>query len=206
MSEITLFNCKGGRTVHVRDGKIEEGEGGEPFNCHGLPVKPLRCTVGVRPFKRWDEVVEEELQKFSPSQYFAAIWEDDLGEKVLESPETYLFKGVKATGVNGDLRAYGPVALIFPKRWEEAYEHWKRVVELRKDVTHVVAQVSEREEGKYTISVRAVVTENFMTADVLRLEKDVLEEIADKIFKLDKRIKRVVYDVTPKPPATIEYE
>ena len=73
-------------------------------------------------------------------------------------------------------------------------------------MTHVVAEVGEREEGEYTISIRAVLTDNFMTADVLKLDRGTLEEIAKKVMKVSPKIKRVVYDVTPKPPATIEYE
>lgn len=156
--------------------------------------------------KEVTEVVEKELERFKPSQYFAAIWEDRLGPKVSESPEAYLFEGVRATGVKGDIRAYGPVALLKAFDWERVYDYWKEIIHKNNEVTHVVAEVGEREEGEYTISIRAVLTDNFMTADVLKLDRGTLEEIAKKVMKVSPKIKRVVYDVTPKPPATIEYE
>ncbi len=46
--EVTLYNCKGGKKIHVESGRIVEGEGGEYFDCKGLPVKTLRCTIALR--------------------------------------------------------------------------------------------------------------------------------------------------------------
>ncbi|ABU81820.1 hypothetical protein [Ignicoccus hospitalis] len=61
MTEITLINCANAKTVHVRKGRIEEGEGGELFDCKGMPVKTLRCTVALKPFKRWEELLEDPV-------------------------------------------------------------------------------------------------------------------------------------------------
>lgn len=59
--------------------------------------------------------------------------------------------------------------------------------------------------GKTAI-VRAVTTEDFMTADWARLPHEVLQEIATRIVNEVRGISRVVYDITQKPPATIEWE
>lgn len=45
-----------------------------------------------------------------------------------------------------------------------------------------------------------------MTADVARMPQDTLMGIAQEILGSDERVAAVGYDVTPKPPATIEYE
>ncbi len=58
----------------------------------------------------------------------------------------------------------------------------------------------------YTLALRAVQSQDFMTAQWSRLPYDLLEKVSARIVNEVKHINRVVYDITSKPPATVEWE
>ena len=58
----------------------------------------------------------------------------------------------------------------------------------------------------YMLALRAVSTTDFMTADWCHIPYDVLDRVSTRIVNEVGSINRIVYDITSKPPATIEWE
>ena len=72
--------------------------------------------------------------------------------------------------------------------------------------TRTVGVMGDARTYGYTIALRAVTTDDFMTATWTRVPFDVLEKISSRITNEVKGVSRVTYDITSKPPATVEWE
>jgi len=206
----------------------------QPFPGPGLSVRVVGeiRPDKLETVKKATVIVEDELVQHKPSQYFAVIIDNEEAlhrsgithiqetvARVLNVPsrnvQVKIFRN-KATGVKGGERRYGEIAGIKVQTMNEKIHHaalqnllslQARIITENPAVSRVfyaVKDVSKKEP--YVIGIRSVQTKNFLTAQVSEIPWTTLDRVAEKITEKCLNVSTIYYDVTPKPPATIEME
>jgi len=205
----------------------------QPFPGPGLSV---RVVGEIRPdkleaLKKATTIVENNLAEHKPSQYFAAIIDNEESPgpskthvqetvaRLLNVPSRNVHVKIfrdKATGVKGGERSYGRIVgvrvtaadgKVFQAPIPKLVSLQAKITSENPAITRVLYMVEELPEKRpYVISIRAVQTKDFLTAQVSEIPWKTLEKTAEEIMAKCQNVSAVYYDVTPKPPATIEME
>ncbi len=205
----------------------------QPFPGPGLVVRSVGRINSrkLKALKIATDIAERRLKNQGPQQYFAVILENQFENSelpagiqelaanslTLKSDEVAVkvFRQ-RATGVKGDERVYGKVVGIGVSEANRKTlgSNIARLIELEGQMTssfpelvRVLYLIDERvRQEKYSLVARAVNTRDFMTADATQVPWRVLKSLAHDSLKAIRDISGVYYDVTPKPPATVEFE
>jgi len=205
----------------------------QPFPGPGLLV---RCVGRVEPsklktLKQSTRIVEKHLATTGGQQFFAVVLdnqiEDRPAKELLQKQVSESLKiqsrevkvnilQNKATGVKGDVRVYGRIASVsISKKQREVYgwlieklrELQSKLTSRNPEFTRILYTIKEgKESAPYDIAIRAVETRDFMTADIVAIPWAILTVTAKEILKKCSNVAHVYYDLTSKPPATIEFE
>jgi GMP synthase (glutamine-hydrolysing) len=177
-------------------------------------------------------IVEHELAIHKPAQYFAVIMDDDevsqpsrvlhmqeTVARLLNVPSRNVYARIfinKATGVEGGKRRYGEVVgmkvqtmngRLHQTTIQNIVSLQARIVTENPTVARVLYALKDVSEKRpYAIGIRSVQTKDFLTAEVSEIPWTTLDKVADEVIEQCSNVSAVYYDVTPKPPATIEME
>jgi GMP synthase (glutamine-hydrolysing) len=170
--------------------KSHHNVGGLPKNMKFALVEPLKCL-----FK--DEVRQLGLELGLPKEI---VWRQPfpgpglavriLGEvtpsrcEILRNADAIVVEEMKSSGLY--YKIWQSFAVLLPVR--------------------SVGVMGDERTYEYTIAVRAVESQDGMTADWVKLPYDILEKLASRIINEVKGVNRCVFDITSKPPGTIEWE
>ena len=200
----------------------------QPFPGPGLSVRVVGelSEDKIQQLKSATKVVEDNFSELKPAQYFAAIMSGDMQDspegleneisKIVDSSYSVSVSYLRerATGMIDGSRSYGYVATVKVSNstgyialdYDVLNEIRETIQGAHPDVTRVLIGVAGREGDGYVISMRSVETQDFLTADITKAPWSILQASANKIIDICEKVRTVYYDITPKPPATVEFE
>jgi len=206
----------------------------QPFPGPGLSVRVVGEIMidKLESLKGTTVITEESLAKHKPSQYFAAIIDNiekpqhpslirmrGITARFLNVPSRNISVKVfedRATGVEGGERRYGEIAAvraqtangdIYQPPIRDLVTLQTKIIAENSSFARILYAVREMAQKQpYAIAIRAIQTQDFLTAGVAEIPWTTLNQTAQKILKACPNVSSVYYDVTPKPPATIEME
>jgi len=206
----------------------------QPFPGPGLSVRVVGeiRPEKLETLRKATAIAERELKDLRPAQYFAIIMDNEenthrstalrvqeTAARLLNVPSrnvnVKIFKH-KATGVEGGKRRYGEVVglkvqtmngQLHQTPLQNIVSLQARIITENPEVARVFYAIKDSLEKKpYVIGIRSVETKDFLTAKVSEIPWTTLEKIAEDTMEKCPNVSTVYYDLTPKPPATIEME
>jgi GMP synthase (glutamine-hydrolysing) len=154
--------------------------------------------------KKVHDVVESVINDYYIEKFGAPMIINDKGEQEPFQAFAAITTDVllrKVTGIIDGQRTY-EVPLSIKGEWE--FEKLVRFASQIKGYARILYELHESHEGIYDVIIRSINSIDARTASVTKLPIDLIEELKYKLLEFSET-KDIYFDITPKPPATIEY-
>ncbi len=204
----------------------------QPFPGPGLSVRVVGEIIPekLEIEKNVTEIAENFLESIQPKQYFAATFDFTTTSysrtKEIEENLCKLVKGsllidiskleTKATGIRERRRLYGSVVLLairdskgrcFKIPYRTTNKIQKTITSQDEEAARVLLCLTDKpRKGPWVVAIRAIESRDFVKATVSRVPWDLLRKIEEKITSSCPTVGAVFFDITPKPPSSIEFE
>lgn len=206
----------------------------QPFPGPGLSVRVVGeiREDKLETVREATTIVERLLAQHKPGQYFAVIMDNEesmqqskairiqeIAARFVNVPSRNVHVKIfadKATGVKAGERRYGDVVGIKIETMNGNLHHaaiqdlislQTQIITENPTVARIFYTVKDLPQRKpYVIGIRAVQTKDFLTAQISEIPWTTLDLIAEEVLEQCSNVSTIYYDVTPKPPATIEME
>ena len=203
----------------------------QPFPGPGLSVRvvgkitPEKLEIE----KNATEIAENFLEPIQPKQYFAATFDSAvmpyskemtvkgaLPERIGKMETEAKVLQTKATGIRDCKRLYGNVVLLgirdskgkclnIPYRTLNNIQD--AITSEDRGAARVLYGLTDRpRKGPWIVAIRAIESKDFVKASVTKVPWEVLKKIEEKITSSCPAVGSVFFDITPKPPSSIEFE
>jgi GMP synthase (glutamine-hydrolysing) len=197
----------------------------QPFPGPGLSLRVVGeiTEEKLQQEKLANDAVEAHFTKHSPAQCFAAVLsaEEEIAPEGLrsgvsdalgidESKIRVAYLKERGTGMVDGNRTYGRIATFKVEGEALGYGELETaraaIQSVEPGISRVLYHIAGEARGKYRAAMRAVETRDFLTAEISTIPHETLIAAAEEILEKCSEVVGVYYDVTPKPPATVEYE
>ncbi|MBE6862692.1 MAG: glutamine-hydrolyzing GMP synthase [Ruminococcus sp.] len=189
--------------------RIESGRGNESGKDSTATIKTHHNQVGVPEDISFDGIIEPLADLFKDEVRMVG---EKLGiprELVWRQPFPGPGLGVRIIGeiTEEKIRILQDADAVFRDEISKSgiESELKQFFAVLPDV-RTVGVMGDHRTYEHLIALRAVTTDDFMTCDWARIPFDVLERVSSRITNEVPDVNRVVYDITSKPPATVEWE
>lgn len=183
---------------------VESGLGGE-----SATIKSHHNVGGLPDYVDFKEIVEPLRDLFKDEVRKVGLHLGIPEELVMRQPFPGPGLGIRIIGAitEGKVRIVQEADAIYREEMEKAGlnrtagQYFAALTNMRS-----VGVMGDERTYDYAIALRAVNTVDFMTADVVEIPYEVLKKVTTRIINEVNHVNRVFYDITSKPPGTIEFE